>query len=86
MEIELEYRDERALLSAGSGVVRVQTSGGRVASRPATEPVRLIDRTPVSVRLRDDAGRVFGLRLTPGGAELTGDGFAGAALAAPSTA
>lgn len=86
MEIELGYRSERAILSANSGMVRIETGRGQTAAREASEPIRLIDRTPLSARVRDASGRGFGLRLTERGPELTGDGFAGATLSAPAPA
>ena len=86
MRFDLEHRDRRATLTTGSGVVRVSDERGRVASCEAPEPLRLVDRTPLSVRVRDASGRVFGVRLTERGPELAGDGFGGVTLSAPTPA
>ncbi|MEM9064353.1 MAG: hypothetical protein AAGB51_02565 [Planctomycetota bacterium] len=48
---------------------------GVITSAPAAAPVLLVDRTPLSARVRDAKGRVFGVRLDPEGPTLTGDGF-----------
>ena len=79
MELELCHAGTSALIRCDGRTIVIVTPGC-AASAPLPAPVTIVDRTPLSARLRGGDGSIKGARLSHDGLELIGNTFTEASL------